>query len=253
MCDRDQQDSVGKVSGKIRLVEQMAAGFGILPEVLGESELELLNRVLAEMFDVLREAAVIRHAGGDRAAAIKALRAAWTFIARFQVGLGENLHASLIDLSSALEALNNNNVEPLLKPTPAPAGGRAPDSPARQALIGFAVGAVGRLQLAGLPRAAAHQAVADALHTVGIRPSRGSGRVTGRTVREWCERVAADSGVHSSAAMNAKLMLTEEWQAKIRAMPAADARKFTLDALIQYVFDLNLSRARFEKPSNPPS
>ena len=81
---------------------------------------------------------------------------------RFQPGLSQNLHAPLLDLASALLALDENKIEPMLKPTPTRGGGRAPDSVARQALIGFAVGTVRRLQLTGLQRAAAHKAVADA-------------------------------------------------------------------------------------------
>jgi hypothetical protein len=251
MSDRDLERPAGQSSGGIEF-EEMVANFGILPAVIGDADLERLNRALAEMFDALTQAARLRHTSNYRAAAIMALRAAWTFIARFEVGLGQNLHASLIELSSALIALNDNNVEPLLQPTPAMAGGRAPDSPARQALIGFAAGAVGRLRWTGLHRAEAHKLVADALRKVGVRPSRGSGRVTERTVREWCERATADYGGRSTAAMNAASMLTKEWEAKIKVLPPPDARKFVLDALIRNVLELMPTQSQ-QKPTKPPS
>jgi hypothetical protein len=251
MPDSDQEEPARKADVVDRF-DEIAAGFGILPEIIGAGDLECLNSALAEMFEVLRQAALLRPTY-QRAAAVRALNAVSFFIMRFHTGVGQNLHAPLMDLASALLALNENKVEPLLKPTPASAGGRAPDSPARQALIGFAVGAVGRLQWAGLQRAVAHKAVADTLHKIGIRPSRGSGRLTARTVREWCERTAADIGGRSIAAMNANLMLTDEWQAKITALPPSDARKFLLDALTVNVRELNLDDAAPQKPANPPS
>ncbi len=172
---------------------------------------------------------------------------------RFQTGLRENLHAPLMSRSSALVALNNNKVEPLLNPTPTPAGGRAPDSPARQGLIGLAAGAVERLGWTGLKRPAAQQAVADRLHKAGIKPGRGSSRVTARTVREWCERVAADIGGHSVAAMQMNAMTPPEWQTKIKALSPQDGRKFILAALALNVLDLNPDGAKPQKPANPPS
>src|SRR5207237_583597 len=105
------------------------------------------------------------------------------FLMRFERVLAETLHGPLLNLNGALLALNQNNVEPLLKPTVAQAGGRAPDSPAREQLIGFTAGAVGRLQWTGMPRAAAHKVVADILNKLGVRPGRGSGPITARTVR----------------------------------------------------------------------
>jgi hypothetical protein len=81
----------------------------------------------------------------------------------------------------------------------------------------------------------AHKAVADALHEIGIKPSRGSGRVTARTVRSWCETVAADVGGHSNAATHANSMLTDEYKARIKEMLPRDARKLVLTALATYL------------------
>ena len=53
----------------------------------------------------------------------------------------------LLNLSSALLALNENNIEPILKPTKQT--GRAASSARRYALIGIAVGAAMRLEWTG--------------------------------------------------------------------------------------------------------
>ncbi|MGH7113855.1 MAG: hypothetical protein ACREE9_05095, partial [Stellaceae bacterium] len=164
--------------------DALAAHYGKLPEIVTAADLEQLNAALAEMFGKLREAAGLRPTN-ERAAAVQELLGVAYFVMRFENGLAQNLHAPLMGLASALLALDNNKVEPLVAPTGTRSGGRAPDSPARQALIGFAVGAVERLRWTGLPRPDAHKAVADALHRIGISPGRGSARVTSRTVREW--------------------------------------------------------------------
>jgi hypothetical protein len=187
----------------------LGAANGKLPEIVIATDLEQLNAALSEMFGRLREAAGLRPTN-ERAAAARALLRAAYFIMRFESGLAQDLHAPLMGLASALLAFDNNKVETLVAPTPTSSGRRAPDSPARQALIGFAGGAVERLRWTGLSRPDAHKAVADALHQIGISPGRGSARMTPRTVREWCGRVAADVGGRSIVGMNARAMLTDE-------------------------------------------
>src|SRR5256885_977755 len=86
-----------------------------------------------------------------------------------------------------------------------------------------------------LRRAGGDKAVADTLHKIGIKPSRGSGRLTARTIREWCERVAADVGGCSAAAMQATSMLTDGYKARIEEMSPKDARKLVLKALQAYI------------------
>jgi hypothetical protein len=221
---------VKKIDG-VEIFNELASTFGILPEVIGAGELNLANSVLAGLLKALRHSVVLRQAGQDRDAALLALRSVSLFIVRLKPGFDEDLYASFRDLASALVALNEGNVTALVQPTQAKAGGRAPDSPMRQVLIGFAVGAVGRLQWTGLRVGEAHKAVADTLHKHGVRPSRGSGRMTARSVREWCERVAADVGGRSIATLDAKLLLTPEREKRIKSMPPEDARKFVLHQL----------------------
>src|SRR5947209_1764021 len=91
-----------------------------------------------------------------------------------------------MNLHGALLALNENNVEPILKPKKRT--GRAPSSPRRYGLIGIAVGAAQRLEWTGLSAAEANKAVATKLNAVGVEPKRGKSRVTADTVRRWRER-----------------------------------------------------------------
>lgn len=222
-----------------------------LPEQIGPTDVAAVNEALAALFGELRSAQSLPPSEThERLAAVVALGAVWRFLVQFESALAEGLHLPLLSLHGSLQALNENNVAPLLKPTPAPDGGRAPDSPERQALIGFAAGAVGWLKWTGLSRDAAHKAVADALHKLGIRPGRGSGRLKARTVRGWCERVAADVGGQSIAKIQADAMLTAKWQAKIKAPQQQQARKFVLNALTAHVQRLT---AAAQKPANPPS
>jgi hypothetical protein len=225
-----------------------------LPEKIGPADLERLNEALGALFGELSFSR--RFPPGKahgRLSTVAALDAVWTFLMRFEPILAETLHVPLLHLHGALLALNENNVEPLLKPTAAPPGGRAPDTPARQQLIGSASGAVARLHWTGMARAATHKAVADILNKLGVRPGRDSARITARTVRGWCERVAADVGGHSIAATNANMMLTPKWQSKIKALPPTARRQFVLDALAHAVRNLaNGGAAPAEKPSNPP-
>ena len=116
-----------------------------------------------------------------------ALRAAWGFVMRFEPVLAETLHVPLMGLHSALLALNENNIEPIPKPTKR--SGRATSSPRRYALIGTAVGATQRLEWTGLSPADTNKAVAAKLRALGIKPTRGKNGVTADTLRRWRERI----------------------------------------------------------------
>jgi len=135
---------------------------------------------------LLRSAADLRRQGQESEAVLTALRAAWTFISRFDTGVRENLLAPLMKLTSALTALEEGTVDPLLKPKRKPKGGRTPDTWERQGVVGWAVGAAHRLQWTGLTPTQADREVAAALQRLGVRPARGATRkMTHRTVRDW--------------------------------------------------------------------
>ena len=169
---------------------EWGADFGKLPEAVGPAELETLNHALSILFGQLRDAKALFESSGNggRAGTTAALRAVWMFLARFRAAR-DGLHVPLLDLASALMALNANNVVPILKPSPR--SGRAYDSPKRQALVGFAAGAVEQLRWTGMSPAEAHRAVAAELLKSGVKPARGTGPIRARTVRDWCDRVSA--------------------------------------------------------------
>jgi hypothetical protein len=212
-----------------------------LPEILRPPNLETLNQALAALFGDLRFASSLpRGEAPGRQATVVALRAAWKFLLRFESVKAETLHEPLLNLSSALLALNENNVELILRPTKR--SGRAASSAGRYALIGIAVGAAMRLEWTGLLPADANRAVARKLNTLGIKPTRGKDGVTADTLRRWREQINVvrpllrsqsklaprDTGAEDigwiNAATNADDMLTDEWRGKIKALSAADAR-----------------------------
>ena len=121
---------------------ELAAAAPSPPEKIGPADLERLNQAIGEWFEALRFARGLpageTHETQGRPGAVVALRAAWGFLMQFEPVLAESLHAPLINLANALLALNENNVEPILKPTKRT--GRATSSPRRYALIGIAVG-----------------------------------------------------------------------------------------------------------------
>jgi hypothetical protein len=229
-----------------------------LPEKIERANLEALNKALAALFDGLRFASNL--APGEargRQGAVVALRAAWKFLMQFESVRAETLHVPLLTLSSALLALNENNIEPILMPRKR--SGRAASSPRRYALIGIAVGAAQRLEWVGLSPADANKAVTTKLNNLGIKPTRGKNGVTADTLRRWREQIsvvrpllppqsqleprnigAEDIG-WINAATNADNMLTEEWRGKIAALPPTDARRFILSALKESIQQMGLS------------
>jgi hypothetical protein len=207
-----------------------------LPEKIGLENLGALNEALAVLLQDLRNAR--RLPAGEthgRLGAVTALCATWRFLMRFEPVLAETLHVPLLNLHGALQALNDGTVEQVLKPAISAAGGRTPDGFNQEKVVGFAVGAVGRLRWTGMSPRQAHKAVAEILKPLGVRSSRGTGTVTPRTVRGWCERVAADVALRSIAAQNVQLMLTEKWRRQLSPKDPQAARRFILDALIQAV------------------
>ena len=83
----------------------------------------------------------------------------------------KGLHMPLLKLQDALAALENNAVEPIIKPVPRK--GRSVSSDARASLKGHVAGAVQRLCQAGLDQPEARRQVAKALVKLGIKPERG--------------------------------------------------------------------------------
>lgn len=213
-----------------------AKSVATLPEKIAPADLEALNRAIAALFHKLRCARSLTASPlHERTSAVIAPSAVWQFLMQFGPIMAETLHTPLMSLHSALDALNSGTVEQVLQPTVSASGGRTPDSAKQQHIVGYAVGAVGRLRWTGMSPGEAYRAVADTLSPLGVRPSRGKGSLTARTVRGWCERVSADVAGRSIAATNAQLMLTDKWQHRLKGQDPQASRPWILYALKQAV------------------
>jgi hypothetical protein len=222
---------------------------GSLPEAVAEGDLDTLNSGLRFLFADLRSAQRLYHEEGDngRAGTSAALGAVWRFVVLFKVPLAETLHVPILNLHSSLQGLENNLVEPILKPVPRL--GRAPSSDARAALKGCVAGTVERISRTGLSRQDANLAVAEQLRELGVRPERGLGDVTDDTVRHWCDEVATDVGRHGTAANVYDSMFTPAEVDRFSALPLDQARSRALGSLADFVQAISPARLE-EKPVN---
>lgn len=206
---------------------------GTLPEVVTQSNLEILNSALSFLFTRLREARRQSYqTEGGRPAAFEALAVCWMFIALFEKPLAESLQLPILHLMDALVGLDNNLVLPIVKPIRH--RGRSPSSHAYAALKGHAAGTVRHLKEAGFGAKNAHQAVAQQLKKLGVRAERGSGHITEHTVRNWCNEVSSDVGRHSTAAR-----MYDFQRQRFDAQPKETASDLALSSLTQWVL-LNL-------------
>jgi hypothetical protein len=169
---------------------------GSLPACIGPDHLADLNTALNWLFRELHDAAKQHQSGGNggRAGATRAVEAVTEFLMLFRTVQKNRSQVPLALLRDALKSLDDGLVEPMLKRVPRLRGGRAPASEGRQCLQGITVGTVHWLQVIGNDRATACKMVAAKLAERGVKPGRGSGRTTARTVREWCDAVNADVG-----------------------------------------------------------
>lgn len=205
---------------------------GTLPDAIGPTELPSLNELLEATIKELREAAKLYSSGehGGRAGAIHALKAITGFFMFFRTVESERLQVPTASLVNALMALDDNNVQPLLKP--ARHRGRARESEARQALKGMAVLTVQELRKRGFSQNEALRLVVKELSRVGIKPGRGSGNLTTRTIREWREARDADVGKRGTAAQTIEELETQKSILEaIRSASKEDATKLLLAML----------------------
>jgi hypothetical protein len=213
-------------------VEFFTRSKGTLPEVITQSNLEILNSALSFLFARLREARRQSYqTEGGRPAAFAALGVYWMFIALFEKPLAESLQLTIVHLMDALVGLDNNLVLPIVKPIRR--RGRSPSSHAYAALKGHAANTVRHLKEAGFSAKKAHQAVAQQLKKL-VRPERGSGPITEHTVRNWCNEVSSDVGRHSTAAR-----MYDFQRQRFDAQPKEVASDFALSSLTEWVL-LNL-------------
>jgi hypothetical protein len=218
-----------------------------LPETVGPEHLPALNIGLQHLWAELRQAQSEYRAGRESTGAYLSLIAVGAFLSLFGATWTEGLGMPLSALESALWALDEGIVEPILTPPRPAKAGRAPSSALKQELRGAAVYVLRRLMDFGLSRSAAEQAVADDLRRIGVRPDRGRGpgRLTRSAVRAWCEEVAADIGRRRTATRRYRLLLADPTNKALDGMPADDAVKLLRHRLIAFAAAVN--------PPKPPS
>jgi hypothetical protein len=208
---------------------------GSLPETIVEGDLATLNAGLAILFDQLRQAKRQHdeEADGGRAAARTTVGSMWQFVMLFNAPLAELLHMPALNLQTALLALEDNNVVPMLKPVAR--HGRAPADQRFLTLQGHASGTVRRLKELGHDLVSSRKEVARVLVKLGVRPQRGPNAITANTVRHWCDEVAVDVGRSGTAAVMYDSMFTDEENRKFQTLTPIDARRHALASLKGYV------------------
>jgi hypothetical protein len=224
---------------------------GTLPEVLRPGDLPKLNEGLRHLFKELREAQAA-YVGDSRPDGVYfALVAINAFVSLFRAVGTEGLIAPLMELESALWALDEGVTEPLLKPVRRAKPGRAKPgrqraAQLRQEFLGMVAYTVKKLCDFGCPQSEARKAVADDLNRVGMvtEPDRGSGQVTPRTVRDWCERVSEDFGRHSPAAQRYDALMADPRTAALGRMPAETAAHLLRRQLVRAAKLLGMAQRR---------
>jgi len=224
-----------------RSIEFTQQAKGTLKEIISANDLPKLNHALSILFADLRHASSHFRDRGDngRLGAAVALGAVWRFVVLFEQPLAECLHLPLLKLQNALVGLENNQVEPIIRPVPRK--GRSSSSDARAALKGHAAGTVERLRKAGIPRAEALNRVAKTLAKLGVTPERGSGHVTATTIRHWCGTVAEDVARSGTAATVFDSMFTTQEEARFAKLPSRQAQTFALQSLEGFVRALKVT------------
>jgi hypothetical protein len=162
-------------------------------------EIEATNEAFDFLYGELREAKRRFEAGNDagRDGVIHALETIVKFLGLYEPVLTGGLHAPLAMLFDALMHLDDGDVLPMLQKVPH--SGRARASAGRESLMGMVAYTVDALCATGMPLDDARETVACELQRAGVRPGRGRGEFTSRTVRTWCEKVAADVGARGEA------------------------------------------------------
>jgi hypothetical protein len=205
--------------------------------------------LISEAFDVLFAhllEAKRRFENGDQAGrdgVVHALEAVLKFLALFEQVQSASLHAPLTALFDALLHLDDGETHPMLQKVGR--SGRARASAGRESLKGIVAFTVDRLCALGTSPPEAHVTVAGTLESEEVSPARGNGPVTARTVRLWCQRVAADVGRHGEAAQ-----VFDFLQCTAAARGELDSPKeLLLDRLIKLVREVGLGK----KPLKPVS
>jgi hypothetical protein len=218
-----------------------------LPEFVTAQDVPRLNIALQYLWAELRQAQSEFADGNQQDGLHLSLCAVSAFLGLFGPVRREGLFAPFAALESALWALDEGVVEPILK-APRPARpGRARSPAPYQALKGAAAYVVCRLGDFGHGQSEALKVVAADLQRIGVKPERGSGEITSRTVRGWCEEVAADIGCHRTAAQVCHELLSRSANGVLDRLSPDEARSWLRSRLRFFTTQIG------GKPANPPA
>lgn len=218
-----------------------------LPESVAAGDVPRLNIAFQHLWAELRAAHSEFADGNHLHGAYLSLLSVYAFLSLFGPVRQEGLFVPLAALESALRALDEGVVEPILRSPRRARTGRARSSDLYQELKGTAVYVVSRLCELGHVRSDALKIVAADLRRIGVKPDRGSGEVTSRTVRWWCEEIAADVGRHGAAAQRCDVLLLHSANEALDNMPPESAKLLLRSRLRFFVTAIG------RKPANPLS
>jgi hypothetical protein len=170
---------------------------------------------------------------GGREGAIHAVETVLKFLEKSGPIRSHGLHVPLAALFNALMNLDDGVVLPILKKARRTGRGRA--SATRESIKGAVAFTVHGLHATGLQMPAAHKLVASALQKQEVKAERGRDQgVTARTVRGWCEDVAADVSRHGEAAQTYDGLIADpDLRVITKGLPPKEARKGLLGLLAE--------------------
>ena len=168
-----------------------------------------------------------------REGAIHAVETVLKFLEKSGPIRSHGLHVPLAALFNALMNLDDGVVLPILKKARRTGRGRA--SAMRESIKGAVAFTVHGLHATGLQMPAAHKLVASALQKQEVKAERGRDQgVTARTVRGWCEDVAADVSRHGEAAQTYDGLIADpDLRVITKGLPPKEARKGLLGLLAE--------------------
>jgi hypothetical protein len=218
-----------------------------LPESVAAGDVPRLNTAFRHLWAELKKAQFDFADGNHLTGAYLSLVAVSAFLSLFGPVRQEGLSVPLAALENALWALDEGVVQPILKPARRARSGRARSSVLYQELKGTAVYVVHRLHSLGVEQKEARAIVKTELRHIGVKPDRGSGEITARTIRGWCDEVAADVGRYGTAAQRCYLLLSHPANRLLDDMPLEAAKSWLRSRLRFFVTTIG------GKPANPAS
>ena len=213
-----------------------------------KEQLAAIEGAFNELYAGLVEAKRVFETGdnGRREGAIHAIESVLKFLERSTVVRLHGLHAPLVALFDALMNLDDGVIQPILQRVPH--SGRSRASAIRESIKGAVAFTVDRLCSTGLPVARARKLVSRTLKEVGLAPERGKNpALTERTIRGWCEDVAADVSRKGEAAQTFARL-----QADVSLAHGSDPLSIRRE-LVARLSDLIRGTRSAQKPVNHPS